>query len=346
MPVYLERQDYFGTTNGLYDMASKTRVEISVLGKWTTVPALEVGDTRLVVDGKVLKVASVLDEEWIDSRIDDPELCIDALKEKGTSSLHADIFTFGQKPPETNPRYSYPMEWDSVAVVRTASFDDWWKKLPQETRKNVRRSQKRGVVTRVCQFDENLINGLVELNNDSFYRQRKIYVHYGKTFDQVKRDQSTFLDRSAFIGAYFGEELIGYLKMVYRGEIASILQFLPKSSHSDKRPANALIAKAVEVCEAKGMSLMTYGLFNYGNKGDCPLREFKIRNGFAEMRIPRYFIPITTRGKFCMKLNLHRGLLGILPQRLITLGVGVRDSWHNFRQSMSRRSLIAERPGL
>lgn len=327
-------------------MATKTNVEMSILGKWIRIPALEVDGNRLIVQGKMLKMASILNEEWLDCKIDDPELCVGALREKGAGNLRADILTFAQKPPETDPRFAYPMEWESVAVVRTDSFDNWWKNLPQETRKNVRRSQKRGVTVRVCQFDENLIKGLVELNNDSVYRQRKVYVHYGKTFDQVRKDQSTFLDRSEYIGAYFGEELIGYLKMVYRGNIASILQFLPKSSHNDKRPANALIAKAVEVCEEKGMSLMTYGLFNYGNKGDCPLREFKIRNGFGEIRIPRYYVPITMKGRLCMKLNLHRGLLGILPQRLITLGVGLRDNWHNFRHSMSRRSLIVERPGL
>ena len=39
-----------------------------------------------------------------------------------------------------------------------------------------------------------------------------------------------------------------------RRKLASILQFLPKASQQDKRPANALIAKAVEICETKGIS--------------------------------------------------------------------------------------------
>ena len=74
-------------------------------------------------------------------------------------------------------------------------------------------------------------------------------------FDQIKRDHCSFLDRSDFICAFFGDELVGLLKVVYRGQVASILNLLPKASHQDKRPANALVAKAlVELCAEKGVS--------------------------------------------------------------------------------------------
>src|SRR5437773_2109408 len=82
-------------------------------------------------------------------------------------------------------------------------------------------------------------------------------------WSKVKKDQSSFLDRSDFICAHLADELIGFLKLVYRGETASILQLLPKASHNDKRPANALVAKAVERCEARAVSYLTYGMFNY-----------------------------------------------------------------------------------
>lgn len=326
-------------------MGIRTNLEISVKGKWIKVPALDVGGYKLVVRGKRPKIAVVWDEDWLESEINDPDVCLKALKEEHSGS-RADIFTFVQKPPATAPRYDYPMEWESVAVVSTGNFKEWWEKLPQETRKNVRRAQKRGVTVKVCQLNDELISELVDLNNDSAFRQRKRYRHYGKSFEQVRKDHLSFLDRSELIGAYFGDELIGFVKLVYRGEIASILEFLPKSSHKDKRPANALIAKAVEICEAKGIPYMTYGLFNYGNKHDCSLREFKIRNGFVEILVPRYYVPLTARGRFFMKLRLHHGLLGMLPQSLITLCVAAREKWHNFKRSLSRRSLIAERPRL
>ena len=51
-----------------------------------------------------------------------------------------------------------------------------------------------------------------------------------------------------FICAYFGEEMIGFLHLVYRESIAAILNLTVKPSQLDKRPANALVAKAVEIC--------------------------------------------------------------------------------------------------
>lgn len=330
-------------TQGLIEKCS---VEISVRGKWTTVPALDVSGNKLIVHGRRVKRAVVQDEEWLDCEVNDPELCVQALKDQTSGGLQADIFTFTQMPPHTDPQYAYPFEWDSVAVASTARFKDWWESLPQASRKNVRRAQKRGVTVSVCQLDDELIAGLVDLNNDSPVRQGRRYSHYGKSFDQVRKDQSSFLGRCDFIGAYFGNELVGFLKLVYRGQTASILQLLPKASHADKRPANALLAKAVELCEEKGISHLTYGLYNYGNKGDSPLREFKIRNGFREMLVPRYYVPLTRKGRLCMKLRLHRGLVGILPQSIIRLGVAARSHWHHFKHPFSRRSLMAERPGL
>jgi hypothetical protein len=324
-------------------MQEKT-VETSVAGKWTKVPALEVSGKNLIVKGRLLKLAIVLDEEWLETELEDPELCVKRLKERGLQGRRADVFTFAQKLPSTNPRYEYYCEWDSIAAVRITSYQDWWEGVPQESRKNVRRSQKRGVVVSVGQLDERLIKGLMELNNDSPVRQGRPYVHYGKSIEQVRKDQSSLLDRSDLICAYCADELIGFMKLVYRGEVASILQLLPKMSHQDKRPANALIAKAVELCAARGVSYLTYGKFNYGNKRDNPLREFKVRSGFEEILVPRFYVPLTTWGKLCMKMKFHRGLLGILPHRLITSFVTARTIWYHLKQGISRCSSTLERP--
>ncbi len=319
-------------------------IEISLKGKWIRVPALYVSGKTIVVTGRWIKVAAIHDEQWLDAEVEDPETCVEKLKQQGSPRLQADIFTFTQKLPATLPKYKYHTEWDSVAAIRVTSFMGWWDKLPQETRKNVRRSQKRGVLVTVKEFGDDLIRGLMELNNDSPERQGRPNTHHGKTFDQVKKDYSSFLDRSDLIGAYFGNELIGLVKIVYRGEVASILQCLPKTSHHDKRPANALLAKAVKLCEEKGISYLTYGMFRYGNKHDSPLLEFKIRNGFEEMLAPRFYVPLTRWGALCIKLKLHRGLLGILPHDVIMLGVSARAKWYNFKYRMSRCSSMSERP--
>ena len=305
--------------------------EIYVKGKWVKVPALEFDGMTVVIRGKWLKMAVICSEEWLETELKEPERCVSMLMDQGTAGLRADVFTFTQKLPATVPKYAYPMEWESVAAVRINSFKEWWGGLPQATRKNVRRSQKRGVVVTVREFDDDLIRELVGLNNDSPIRQGVRNEQYGKSFDQIKKDYSSFLDRSHFICAYVGNELIGFLKLVYRGEVASLLNLLPKASHHDKRPGNALIAKAVELCESKGVSYLTYGLFNYGNKRESPLREFKVRNGFSEILVPRFYIPLTRWGRLCFRAKFHRGLIGILPHRVVTLGVGVRAKWYGLK---------------
>lgn len=301
--------------------------EIYFKGKWVKVPALSIDDKTIVVRGKGLKIAFVRSEDWLVTELENPENCIQKLR--NSSDLRADVFTFAQKLPDTNPKYQYPMEWDSVAAVRLDSFKSWWESLPQETRKNVRRSQKRNVVVEIKQFDDDLVREIVALNNDTPMRQGHRNDQFGKTFEQVKKDYSSYLDRSDCICAYHEGELIGFLKVVYRGNIASLLNILPNPRHADKRPANALISKAFERCAEKGMLYVTYGLFNYGNKRDSPLREFKIRNGFGEVLVPRYFVPLTAWGKLCMKVKLHRGLLGILPHSVITFANNVRAKWYN-----------------
>ena len=323
---------------------TKSSIEISVKGQWVRVPVLDVGGKTLVVTGRWIKVAVIHDEAWLATELEDPELCVKKLKEQKSHGLRADIFAFSQNLPATVPKHKYHLEWDSLAVTRTTSFKEWWEKLPQETRKNVRRSQKRGVVVALKEFDDDLIREIVELNNDAPVRQRIPNSQYGKTVDQVKKDHSSFLDRSDFICAYLGSELIGFLKLVHKGEVASILNLSPSASHQDKRPANALIAKAVERCETKGVSYLTYGMFNYGNKRNSPLREFKIRNGFEEVLTPRFYVPLTRWGNLCVKMKIHRGLLGILPRWVITIGVTVRAYCYNLWRLASRCSSMLERP--
>ena len=121
------------------------------------------------------------------------------------------------------------------------------------------------------------------------------------------------------------------------------MQMLPKASQQDKRPANALLTKAVELCEERGISYLTYGLFNYGNTRDSSLRDFKIRNGFEEMLTPRYYVPLTTWGSLSLKLHFHRGLRGILPHNVIDLAVRARAKWYRLKQSTSRCSSMSER---
>jgi hypothetical protein len=153
----------------------------------------------------------------------------------GGSAGSTDIFYFSRKKPQLLfQTLTISQEWERAAAISLTTAPRFEGELPQETRKNVRRSQKRGVVVKVKGLDDDLVQAMVGVNKDSPVRQQRSFDHYGKTFDQVRKDQSSFLDRSDFICAYLGEELIGFLKLVYIGRVASILQLLPKASPRTK----------------------------------------------------------------------------------------------------------------
>jgi hypothetical protein len=311
-------------------LENRNSIEISVRGRWVRVRALDVNGQTAVITGRWIKIATVHDEEWLEGELIDPQACVNQLREQ-PSGIRPDLFSFTQKVSATVPRHLFPMEWDSLAAARINTWQKWWEQLPRETRKNVRRSEKRGVKIAREDFSDQLVGEILEIQNECSVRQGRRYQHYGKSFDQVKRDHSGFAERSDFICARFKNELIGFLKLVHRGDVASIMQLNSKVAHYDKRSANALLAKAVEICEAKGVSYLTYGRFNYGNKDDSGLRDFKIRNGFENVLVPRYYVPLTPWGKICVKAKLYRGPHQILPSSVIKAVVNIRAKWYSFR---------------
>ncbi len=67
------------------------QTEISVKGDWVKVQALYVNGTTIIVRGRWLKTAFVHDEAWLETGVQDPELCIRRLKKSfrtGREYLH------------------------------------------------------------------------------------------------------------------------------------------------------------------------------------------------------------------------------------------------------------------
>lgn len=300
--------------------------EIRFCGKTLYVPSTEICGRTIIVKGKRIRTAEIKDEAVIEGvTIEDPKSFITRLKE---SELTADLFTFSQRPPDITPKYDYHWDWDNWATIPTACFEDWWGSLPQVSRKNVRRAAKRGVVVKVIPFDDNLVQGVHRIYNSIRVRDGRLFWHYGKGLDSVRQGLATYLDRSDFIGAYLGEELIGFLKMVYVDDTATIFHIISMDEHYDKRPQNALIAKAAEVCEQKAVLHLIYGKFIYGNKRRSSLVEFKRRNGFQQVNFPRYYIPLTAVGEFFVRLRLYRGVSGLLPEPILYAALSCRAWYH------------------
>lgn len=291
-------------------------VEIPHKGHTLRVPAARIGSRTVTCVGKWLKIAAVMDEEWLEQDgSDSPAALIEGVKR---SPLKPDIVTFAQRFDEGDPRQSYYFEWDNAAAIPTASFKAWWESLPQEARKNVKRAKRMGVEVREVEFNDELVRGISAIYNADEVRQNGRFWHYGKSLETVQKENATYLDRSCLLGAYVDQELVGFIKMVFVGGSYRLMQIVAKSQHRDKRPMNALVARAVEICEARHAAYLVYGKYIYGNKTQSSLTEFKRRNGFEHLRYPKYFVPLTLKGRLALRLRLHRGLLGVLPQPVIS----------------------------
>ena len=278
----------------------------------------------ILVSGRLIRAAK-LDGD-MNVFLDDPEPVLRGLQNCGA---RIDLFTFMQRLPETSPKFAYPMEWDNLAVLPVSTFEHWWnEQIGFKARNKAKQAERKGVVIREVPFDDALVRGIWEVYNECPVRQGVPFTHYGEDIKTVYKEEATFLDNSIFIGAFLGDQLIGFVKLVYLGQIASIMQFLCKNEHSDKRPANALIAKTMEVCVAKGMRLLVYRKYTYGNDPDSQLTEFKRRNGFEPTRFPRYYVPLTAKGRVLIRLKLHGGLKGVLPENLKSVLVHLRSKWY------------------
>jgi hypothetical protein len=295
--------------------------EVRVRGKNHYVPAVRVAGATVIVSGRMVRIASVKDELFLSGDpVSDPQSFIAELQR---SDLKADVFMFSQKPPDTK-QYDYLKEWDNFAVIPTGDYDAWWNGLPQETRKNVRRARNRGVVIKVAETSDEFVRGVQQIYNESPIRQGKPFYHYGKDFETIRRELSTFAATSEFLGAYVNGELIGFIKLVHIGSLSSIMHIVSKNAHADKRPTNALLAEAVALCNKRGLSYLVYGNYTYGRKGEDSLATFKRHNGFSRLEFPRYYVPLTSKGKIALTLGLHRDLIDTLPSSLLSALLAVR----------------------
>ncbi len=309
-------------------MQTKEKEKISEKGKLLTVGATRIEGKTIVISDGIVKTARVKDE-ICDEGISEPDRIIAGLK----TIAGADVFSFDQKLPETEPKFAYFHEWDNFAVLEITNYENWWKaEIKNDARRMVRKAEKKGVVVKVVSMTDDFARGIKEIYDESPLRQGKPFWHYKKDLETVKRENSTYLERSEFIGAYLGDELIGFDKLFYTGQRADTIQLIAKDRHRDKAPTNALISKSIEVCAAKGIRYLTYGRYYYGKRGADSLRSFKKRNGFRAVLLPRYYVPLTIRGKIATALRLHRGT-DLMPGFLVRYLLRQRERYYTTKYS-------------
>ena len=304
---------------------------ISLKGKKRVVKSIPVGaEASVIITGGLIKIGKIHDEYWLEAKnIPEPESIINTLKK---STERPDLFTFAQKIPHATPRYNYKIEWDNHAVANFESYADWFEKqIDRNTKKNIRKFAKEGVSVDTVPFTDELVEGICSIYNELKVRQGREFWHFGKDFATVKNDNSSYLERSVFIGARYKEELIGFIKMVFVDDVACLMQILSKAAYYEKRPTNALLSKAVEVSESRGIKFLAYGEYVYGKKDESSLIEFKRKNGFKKVDIPRYYVPLTLKGNLALRYGFHKEWKEILPADVVKFLVNVRVKYYSWK---------------
>ncbi len=233
---------------------------------------------------------------------------------KKLSEKKVDIYTFLERSwccPIANPPRNWIRTDDNVGLLEITTLDIWFSAVGKKTRNMVRRAEKSGVKVNVIELSPQLIEGIWKIYNETPIRQGRAFHHYGESLKSVG-DNMAMAKKSTFVGAYLEDELVGFIQIIYGDNIAVISQILSLQKHWDKSLNNALLAKAVEVCASNGNRWLMYG--RIGNHPS--LDKFKESNGFKKYPIARYYVPLTSKGKFAIRLGLHQSLKDALPEPL------------------------------
>ncbi len=279
------------------------------------------------VQGSLIRIARLEADGYY--FLDNAEAFVNGLRQ---CNARIDLFTFMQKLPETTSKYAYPMEWDNFAAVHVSTFDHWWtQQIEPEVRRKVRKAEKKGVMVREVAFGDDLVKGIWEIYNEHPIRQGKPFIHYGKDIETVEKEAGTFRDSSIFIGAFLGDTLIGFIKLIiFKNQSqANTMQVISMIKHRDKAPTNALLAHAVRSCAERGIPYLVYSRFSYGKKQRDSLSDFKQHNGFQRIVAPRYYVPLTYLGRAAFRLGLHHRFVDRLPESVVGRIRELRNAWYN-----------------
>ena len=287
---------------------------------------IEIRGTQMQIRGSLVKIARLDAEKFL--FVDNPEVIIEELRR---SNAGVDVFTFIQKVTETAPKYDYPMEWDNLAVLPISTFDHWWNhQIGFKARNKAKQAEKRGAVIKVVPFDESLVRGIWEIYNETPVRGGRKFPHFGKDLETIYREEATYLDRSTFIGSFLDNKLIGFIKLLWStdGIQGGLLNIVSLIEHRDKAPTNALLAHAVRACAERKVPYLVYSNFAYGRRKRDSLSDFKERNAFQRVDLPRYYVPMSAIGRVALRLGLQKKVSERIPEWMIVRLREARRSWY------------------
>jgi hypothetical protein len=297
--------------------------ETLLRGVPTRISCLDIGGQTYSLSGGPVRTLG-LEDDWYEN-VKDPAAVIEVLQ--GPDGPNADLFTFWQRPPDTGPAYDYHREFDEIAILPLSTYEAWWNEtIKSRIRSAIRKSAKQGVEIRETVFDDAFVEGVVAIFNEARVRQGRTFWHFGKDFETVKKQFSRYVYRERMIGAYFQEQLIGFVMLGNAGRFSLLGQILSSLHHRDKSPNNCLIAKAVELAVKQGHEQLVYWYWS-----DDSLSEFKRRCGFQKIAAPRYYVPLSYKGRLALEVGAHRGFRSMVPLTIKHRLKDLRNRWHSAR---------------
>lgn len=296
-----------------------------IKGQPARIECMDILGQRYALSRGTVSILS-LEDEWYED-INDPLAVIEELRV--SQGFKPDVLTFWQRLPETEPTFHFSVEWEDVAALKIESYEHWWnQQIKGTTRNMIRKSQKAGIVIRESLFDDDFVKGMCRVFNETSVRQGRRFWHYGKDHITIRQQFSRKLFRERLIGAYWEDQMVGFAMLGNATRYGVLGQIISMITHRNKAINNALIAKTVEVCANQHLEYLVYGYWS-----DSSLSDFKRHSGFEQVRLPRYFVPITARGHLATKLGAHRGWKALLPEGIKRKLKQWRSQWYARQQA-------------
>jgi hypothetical protein len=276
---------------------------------------------EVAISGRFIRIAKLRHEgfEFLD-------LPAQAIQELQQQKRFADLFTFLRDFDADDAVFPFATENASAAILPVTTYASWWKGLDYRVRNKIRKALKTGVEIRDPELDDNFFRGVEAIYAESPVRQGRQFVHYAQSAASIKEELGSLSGRSSFLGAYCGDELVGFAKLFYGKNIVRTVHIIGKLAHRDKAVQDALIARAVQICDEKRI-----GYFQYGSWSEGTLGDFKVKRGFKKFDYTRCYVPLTPMGRLALRCQLHHGVKGWLSEDCITSLRAMRNAWNNSR---------------
>lgn len=288
---------------------------------------MQVAGKELRVCGRVIRIAK-LRHEWYEF-FEKPS---DAIRVLQCGAPSSDLLTFVQDITDNQTVYPFYKEPASAAILTITNHRHWWDNLDFRVRNKIRKAVKSGVDVRIATLNEEFAVGVEAIYNESPIRQGRQFNYYGYDAPTIHMDLQSLVDRSYFIGAYHGDELLGFAKLFHGNGVLRTVHIIAKLAHRDKPVQDALIERAVQICEEKGIEYLQYGSWSEGGLG-----SFKMKHGFRKFDYSRYYVPLTWRGRVALRFRLHHGVKGWLSEDWVSSLRNIRNTWNHSRYSRLSR---------